>query len=119
MARSGRKKVYVQYRKLEDLVGSFEPHTLQSALSSCLKQAASGGIVADSVKSRQYENDKVYGTIVLNYMEDKQPFFFGEIVRFEPGADLPLLQIGTNVVPYRHEVKNATNWLVPLGSLRA
>jgi hypothetical protein len=100
MATNGRKKVNIQYRKLEDLTGGFGKHTLQSALSSCLKQAAGGSVVADSVTSRQFEQDKAYGTIVLNYVEDTQLFFFGEIVRFEPGADLPLLQIGTNVKVY-------------------
>lgn len=100
MAGSGRKKVNIQYRKLEDLSGGFGTHTLMSALSASLRYISSKGAIADSVESRQYDVDKAYGTLVLNYVEDSQTFFFGEIVRFEPGADLPLLQIGANVKAY-------------------
>ena len=100
MAVNGRKKVNVQYRKLEDLAGAFGAHTLQTALSASLKHVGAKGTIADSVASRQYDGDKDYGTIVLNYVEDPSAFFLGEIVRFEPGADLPLLQIGSNVKAY-------------------
>jgi hypothetical protein len=100
MAGNGRKKVSVQYRKLDDVTGGFGACTLQSALSTCLNQKSEESTMADSVVSRQYEHDKAYGTIVLNYVLEEKPFFFGEIVRYEPGADLPLLQIGTHVKAY-------------------
>jgi hypothetical protein len=73
---------------------------LQTALSASLKHVGPKGTIADSVESRQHDDDKAYGTVVLNYVDDSRPFFFGEIVRFEPGADLPLLQIGSNVKAY-------------------
>ncbi|PWB89852.1 hypothetical protein C5688_13515 [Methylocystis sp. MitZ-2018] len=38
--------------------------------------------------------------MVLNFFDDNSKYFFGELVRFEPGADLPLLQLGKGVKAY-------------------
>ncbi|OYU50087.1 MAG: hypothetical protein CFE31_00535 [Rhizobiales bacterium PAR1] len=99
MSVIARKKVTVQYRKLDDIAGSFGTQTLQQAISACLKQPHGSGILGDNPAQRQY-NDNGYGTLVLNYIDDKSEYFFGELVRFEPGADLPLLQLSTGVKAY-------------------
>ncbi|RVI87765.1 hypothetical protein CN186_30155 [Sinorhizobium medicae] len=110
MAKQTRKKVGIQYRKLEDVTGGFNGSTLQAALSNCLKYVGPHGAISESVKVRQFDSDPAYGTLVLNFFEDKDSFFFGELVRFEPGADLPLLQLGDNVKAY-----NLTQAKAPAG----
>lgn len=99
MAALARKKVTVQYRKLDDIAGAFGAHSLQQALSACLKKQKGSAAIGDEPAARQFV-DPAYGTLVLNYIEDAKEFFFGELVRFEPGADLPLLQLGKGVKAY-------------------
>jgi hypothetical protein len=82
---------------------------LQHALSACLKTPLSGSVLGDDPVRRQYL-DTSYGTLVLNHYDDHQEYFFAELVRFEPGADLPLLQVGTRGKEY-----NLTQAKAPAG----
>lgn len=125
MASNGRKKVNLQYRKLEDLTGAFGTHSLQSALSASLQHPAQEGAMGDHPAGRIYDGDKAYGTTVLNYVDDNPEYFFGEIVRYEPGADLPLLEISTNVkafnltqakAPDGHEPIRGVLYLMAVGN---
>jgi hypothetical protein len=126
MAKQSRKKVRVQYRKFEDLVGALQGASLQDAIGAALKATSpTGDAVGESVKARLYDADPSYGTIVLNSVEEKQSFIFGEIVRFEPGADLPLLQLGENIKEYNltqakapdgHEPIRGVSYFMALGN---
>lgn len=89
---SGRRKVSVQYRKLADPVGAFASTTLQKALMGAMESFAGAAKIGENVLVRTLASDKTYGSLVLNNYQPDEKFFFGEIVRFEPGADLPLLQ---------------------------
>ena len=99
MATNARKKVTVQYRKLDDSPGAFGGETLQEAIALCLKQPNGTGVLGDNPAQRHYK-DAAYGTLVLNYIDDTPMYFFGELVRFDPGADLPLLQLAAGVKAY-------------------
>jgi hypothetical protein len=126
MAASGRKRVTVQYRKLDDFTGGFAGKQLQPALSDALKHVGPEGVIGESAAVRQHEVDKNYGTVVLNYYEDRPEFFFGEFVRFEPGADLPLVQIENSKVkayqltqakaPSGHEPVRGVMYLMAIGN---
>ena len=113
MPATARKKVTVQYRKLDDIVGAFGSQTLQQALSACLKQPRDQGVLGDMPAHRQYKDD-IYGTLVLNYIDERPDYFFGELVRFEPGADLPLLQLETGVKAYNLTQAKAPDGHEPL-----
>ena len=124
MAPNGRKKVTVQYRKFDDIAGAFGVLTLHAALASCMKQPKANGLVGDDAACRKNENQN-YGTIVLNAYEDKPEFFFGEFVRFDPGADLPLLQMQTGAKAYNltqahapdgHEPVKGVLYLMAIGN---
>ena len=99
MAPSPRKKVTIQYRKLDDSFPAFMGKKLQSLLSDSLKQEVDGQALAENPAKRTYPDDG-YGTLVLNYFVDKPDYFFGEIVRFEPGANLPLLDVADGAQAY-------------------
>lgn len=125
MATQGRKKVNIQYRKFDDNTTPIKSHTFQSILSESLRYTGTGGTISDSVTSRLFDRDSAYGTLVLNYIENNNAFFFGEIVRFEPGADLPLLKIGSNVkaynltqakAPYGHEPIRGVLYFMAIGN---
>ncbi len=109
MAVITRKKVTVQYRKLDDVARAFNGQTLQQVLSACMKKPHGAGQMGDDPSQRHY-NDVGYGTLVLNFLDDRPDYFFGELVRFEPGADLPLLQMASGVKAY-----NLTQAKAPLG----
>ena len=110
MAVAPRKKVAVQYRKLDDLIGAFAPYTLQRALSKALMVNGSPTSIGSSVSQRHYDIDKSYGIMGLNYYHDTEDYLFGKIVRFEPGADMPLLAMGANPAVY-----NLTQSKAPAG----
>jgi hypothetical protein len=124
MATITRKKVTVQYRKLDDIAQAFNGKTLQQVMSDCMKKPRDSGLVGDEPTARHYKDDG-YGTLVLNLYDDKSEFFFGELVRFEPGADLPLLQMGTGVKAYNltqakapqgHEPLRGTLYFMAVGN---
>src|SRR5579872_2960584 len=91
-----RKKVSLQYRRCAQITNFTQ--SLQQALSDAIKRPIGGGTFGDDVSSRRCDEDSDYGTLVLNYVVDDPNFFFGELVRFEVGADLPLLKLGTGKV---------------------
>ena len=91
MAALARKKVTIQYRKLEDIENKLLGTTLQAAVSAALQAKGPNGIIGDDPELRLCTEDPDYGTTVLNFFHDAGTHLFGEIVRFEPGADLPLL----------------------------
>ncbi|MBE9014460.1 hypothetical protein IQ250_30165, partial [Pseudanabaenaceae cyanobacterium LEGE 13415] len=95
MAALTRRKVSIQYRKLENFDNKFGSMSLQDAVSAALKVRNSKGIIGDDPESRLCTEDSDYGTTVLNFYDDANVHLFGEIVRFEPGADLPLLHTKT------------------------
>jgi len=113
MSTTARKKVTVQYRKLDDMAKAFGAQTLQQAVSACLKQPRGPGMLGDDPAQRQFGDDG-YGTLVLNYIDDRAEYFFGELVRFEPGADLPLLKLGTGVKAYNLTQAKAPDGHEPL-----
>ena len=113
VAGASRKKVTVQYRKLDDVASAFGARTLQQAISACLKETRGSALLSDDPNVRQFGDD-AYGTLVLNLYDDEKEYFFGEIVRFEPGADLPLLQIGTGVKAYNLTQAKAPDGHEPL-----
>ena len=99
MSSIARKKVTVQYRKLDDIEQAFGGQSLQAVLCACMKKQNGSGQIGDDPSQRHYTDDG-YGTLVLNFVDDRSEYFFGELVRFEPGADLPLLQLDTGVKAY-------------------
>jgi len=96
---SGRKKVTVQYRKLDDIGSRFGGRTLQDALTNSVKSISDGTVFGDVPRARHFD-DPNYGTILLNTFHDEPFGFFGELVRFEPGADLPLLEVAPGARAY-------------------
>lgn len=113
MVAASRKKVTVQYRKLDDISNAFGAKTLQQAASAALKESRGGVVIGDDPQQRQF-TDTGYGTLVLNFIDDRKEYFFGEIVRFEPGADLPLLQLGSGVKAYNLTQAKAPDGHEPL-----
>ena len=119
---NGWKKASVLYRKLAPITG-YGP-ALQASLSTAMKRTVAGGTLGDNAESRQCKEDPDYGTVVLNHIDDNQHYFFGELVRFEPGADLPLLQIGTGKVynltqakaPQGHEAIRGVLYFMLIGN---
>lgn len=95
VAANGKKQVSIQYRQLTDETGGFAGHTLQSALGRAMTTHGSDGVVGDRPERRTL-GDLDFGTILLNYFHTAEEFFFGELVRFEPGAQLPLLRMAVN-----------------------
>lgn len=63
---------------------------------------ASTGTVSDIQNDAQKRilKDDIFGDIVLNFIDSKGGYFFGELVRFEPGADLPLINVNGNSKSY-------------------
>jgi hypothetical protein len=95
-----RKKVSIQYRKLGDPTNGFKGETLQKVLTrACETGTGNVGLGADPSK-RQCTDNAEYGTLLLNYFDPQDKFFFGEIVRFEPGADLPLVNMRASAKSY-------------------
>lgn len=91
-----RKKVSLQYRKLAT-INDFAL-SLQTALANAVAHPIGASTFGNDVSSRRCDEDLEYGTLVLNYILDDPNFFFGELVRFEMGADLPLLKLGAGKV---------------------
>lgn len=113
MAITARKKVTVQYRKLDDIENAFGSRTLQQELSACLKVKCNEFILGENPVLRQF-HDGSYGTLVLNHFDDNDHYFFAELVRFDPGADLPLLQVGTSGKEYNLTQAKAPDGHEPL-----
>lgn len=113
MSIGARKKVTVQYRKLDDKSVGFGTRTFQEMVAACLKQTYGTVVIGDDPKARQF-NDDGYGTIALNWFEEKTGYFFGELVRFEPGADLALLQISSGGHAYNLTQAKAPDGHEPL-----
>ncbi len=91
----GKKQVSIQYRRLDDEQGAFGDHTLQSALTAAMHESHEGGTIGGRPERRSIP-DAEYGTLLLNDYHPSESFFFGEVVRFEPGAQLPLLRLAVN-----------------------
>lgn len=106
MATTPRKKVTVQYRKLEDFGGAFAGSKLQSVLVSCMSHAISGVTVGDNPACRKFKAED-YGTLILNTYDAQKAYFFGEIVRFDPGAKLQLIETATHQKSYDLKQANA------------
>lgn len=107
------KKVSVQYRKLDDVSHAFGKKTLQTAISECLKEPSGIGTIGDDPSARQQIEDG-YGILVLNYIIDREDYFFGELVRFEPGASLPLLETKNGTKSYNLKQAQAPEGTEPL-----
>lgn len=114
MPEEGRKKVRVQYRKFADPAGAFKGKTLQAALTEAMLTKCGAGTIGEAVSARQCEIDTAYGTIVLNTIKPEVEFFFGELIRFDPGADLPLIQVGSNLKSYNLAQAKAPDGHEPL-----
>lgn len=95
-----RKAVTVQYRKLDDPNGGFQGRTLLATLTKAMSAVVDEKNLGQSAEVRVDGSDPAFGAVVLNYHHYGEDFFFGEIVRFEPGADLPLLQIKDHIQSY-------------------
>ena len=89
-----RKRVQIQYRKLDDPERYFGQMSLQAAIEQALSAVRNGGPMRDHVDRRAQDEDPVYGTVVLNEKDEAPTHFFGELVRFEKGAQLALLSMG-------------------------
>jgi hypothetical protein len=113
MATTARKKVTVQYRKLDDIANAFGNQTLQHTLAACMSRPHGAGTFGDDPAPRRFDDD-AYGSLVLNHYDDQSGFFFGELVRFEPGADLPLLQTGARGKEYNLTQAKAPDGHEPL-----
>ncbi|MCZ8079099.1 MAG: hypothetical protein O9289_06065 [Rhodobacteraceae bacterium] len=99
MAAAPRKRVNVQYRKLDDITGGFGGTSLQDALTKCMQTMKAGQAIGANPVVRVLQLPD-YGNLVLNLYHAPSSHFFGEIVRYEPGADLPLLQVSSGVSAY-------------------
>jgi hypothetical protein len=122
---SDRKRVQVQYRRLDDPEGYFGNRTLQTALEQALGSARNGGVIRDHAEGRAQDEDPTYGTLVLNKIDETETHFFGESVRFEKGAQLPLLSMAGhgsiyNLVqadaPRDHEPLKGVLYFIVLGN---
>jgi hypothetical protein len=65
-----RKKVTIQYRKLEDIEKKLMGTTLQAAVSKALQAKGPKGIIGDDPELRLCTEDPDYGTTVLNFFSD-------------------------------------------------
>jgi hypothetical protein len=92
MSRNERKSVKIHYRHFDDVNGAFGGVSLQDSIERSLHRQGQGasGILSD-VKNRHFDADKSYGTVILNYTKSLPAGFFAQFVRFEPGADIPLV----------------------------
>jgi hypothetical protein len=100
MSALARKKVTIQYRKLDDFTGGLRGKFLQDVLAQCMQEKVEGQELGDNPALREFAEDGSYGTLVLNTFKVSSGSFFGEIVRYEPGADLPLLRIAEGQQAY-------------------
>lgn len=92
MAAAKRKRVNVQYRKLDDLTNGFGGQTLEQALRTAMKNVGPGGVVVGTdSQARSWNGNPDYGTMVLSHFDVSGKGFIGEIVRFEPGSPVPLV----------------------------
>lgn len=88
-----RKRVQIQYRRLDDPESYFGNKTLQATIEEALSCARNGGPMRDHADRRAQEEDPAYGTLVLNKIDEATTHFFGELVRFEKGAQLTMLSM--------------------------
>ena len=92
MAAAKRKRVNVQYRKLEDLTSGFTGQTLEQALRTAMQNVGpSGAAVGIDSHARSWSGNLDYGTMVLSHFDVSGTGFIGEIVRFEQGSPVPLV----------------------------
>lgn len=92
MAPGKRRPVTVQYRRLDVGQPVFGSATLQQALAACMQKPAEDGSVGENPVARQYP-DAAFGTMLLNDFHSEERYYFGELVRFQPGEQLPLLKL--------------------------
>jgi hypothetical protein len=88
---SDRKSVTIQYRRLDDEQRFFGNYSLQGALNEAMRTDVEGRKVGGHTENRTNHEDDEYGAVALNLFHNPDEFFFGELVRFEEGAKLPLL----------------------------
>lgn len=81
-----KKPVKVQYRRVDTSIGFEHAFNLQLAMGMCVLDSRT-----NKASLRQISYDG-FGTLVLNFNRPREDFFFGEIIRFEPGDNLSLLE---------------------------
>lgn len=90
---SNRKPVSVQYKHYSETKDALGGSSLTDAILRAINTERPEGKLAEHPRHRHYLADHSFGTIVLNYIDVIENAFFGELVRFEAGAQLSLLKV--------------------------
>jgi hypothetical protein len=96
MTTPRRKRIKVQYRKLSDLTGGFGGKSLEDALRAAMQHTGSAGILGLVPGARVCDVLLEYGTMVMSWFDGSKVGFLGEIVRYEPGSPVPLVNTATS-----------------------
>lgn len=117
MATAPRRAVKIHYRKLDQTMFSSAVN-LQASLAACLMKANPKGVVlAKDPPSRHHIEAQEYGTLILNEFTSHKDYFRGELVRFEPGANLPLVDMAGGTSAYNLKQLKAPRGHAPLRGL--
>lgn len=86
-----KKRVRINYRRYYRTSEPAILVSLAAALTDYLKSISGDIVINDSVALRTF-HDEVYGSVILNgRMMSQNGDFFGELVRYDPDANIPLL----------------------------